>query len=440
MKLEHPGLVEVPAADYHAHPALGHSALIKLLRSPAHYLHYRSEPGKDTPAKAFGTAFHAAVLEPGLFAAEYAVIDPMLLEGTLQSLDDYKAAADALGVKYGALGKDELKTAIKAAEGSAVLRFKDDVQAEMAALTQERLTGTLTTASEIKTAAESLGIAAAKMSKDELKTAIKAAEGGAEFKFKDDVQAEMAALTQERLVGTLQSLDDYKYVADVLCVKYDALNKDELKAAIKVADTSGQYCFREDEFARIYAGKNLLSAEDAEKISTIQRNVLLHARAKEMLTSPGEAELSGFWSDLATGVECKFRIDKLVQLGNTPVAMLDVKTTRDASSDGFAKACATYGYDVQAAYYIDGAKAVLGLELPFYFLAVENEAPHAVALYRASPEMIEAGRKKVRAGLMLMQYCRSTGNWPSYQPNGEEEQISLPAWANRQADDYDMED
>jgi len=439
MKLEHPGLVEMPAADYHANPALGHSALIKLLRSPVHYVHYRSVPGKDTPAKLFGTAFHTAVLEPERFAHEYAVVDPSSLEGTLHSLDDYKAAADALGVKYGALSKDELKVAIKAAEGSAVLRFKDDVQAEMAALTQERLVGTLATANEVKVAAESLGIAAAKMSKDELKAAIKAAEGGTEFRFKDDVQAEMAALTQERLDGALHSLDDYKYVADVLCVKYDALNKDELKVAIQAADAAGQFRFREEEFDRIYAGKQLLSAEDAEKISMIQRNLLAHMRAGEMLMAPGDAELSGFWADFATGVECKFRIDKLCMAGSIPWAMLDVKTTRDASSDGFAKACATYGYDVQAAYYTDGAKAALGLELPFYFLAVENEAPHAVALYRASPEMIEAGRKKVRAGLMLMQYCQSTGNWPSYQPNGEEEMISLPAWANRQADDYDME-
>lgn len=319
MKLEHPGLVEMPADEYHAHPALGHSALIKLLRSPAHYLQYRSEPGKDTPAKAFGTAFHSAVLEPALFAAEYAVVDLSLLDGTLQSMDDYRTAAEALGIKPG------------------------------------------------------------------------------------------------------------------------KLRKDDLKVAIQMADDGQSFRFREDEYDRLYGDKQVLSPDDAEKIRTIQLNASAHLRANEMLRSPGDSEMSGFWTDQPTGVECKLRIDKLCMAGSIPWAMLDVKTTRDASSDGFAKACATYGYDVQAAYYTDGAKAILGLELPFYFLAVENEAPHAVALYRASPEMIEAGRKKVRAGLMLMQYCQSTGNWPSYQPNGEEELISLPAWANRQADDYDLE-
>lgn len=320
MKLEHPGLVAMPEAEYHAHPALGHTALLKLLRSPAHYLHYRSEPDKDTPSKFFGTAFHKAVLEPARFAQEYAVVDQSLLEGTLQSMDDYRAAAEALGIKPGKLRKDDLKT------------------------------------------------------------------------------------------------------------------------AIKMADTGLDYRFREDEYERLYGDKQVLSPEDAEKIRIIQANVSAHLRANEMLRAPGDTELSGFWSDASFGVECKLRIDKLCMAGAIPWALLDVKTTRDASADGFARACATYGYDVQAAYYTDGAKAILGLELPFYFLAVENEAPHAVALYRACPEMIEAGRKKVRAGLMLMRYCQTTGSWPSYQPNGEEEVISLPAWASRQADEYDLED
>jgi len=72
---------------------------------------------------------------------------------------------------------------------------------------------------------------------------------------------------------------------------------------------------------------------------------------------------------------------------------------------------------------------VTGMELPFLFVAVEKDAPHAVAVYRADPDVIEIGRKKYRAALQLLKWCQATGNWPAYQPGGEIELISLPRWA-----------
>lgn len=67
---------DMPAADYHAHPAVSKSVLDKIARSPLHARAYldgvRDEP---TAAMQFGTALHAAVLEPLRFANEYAVFD-----------------------------------------------------------------------------------------------------------------------------------------------------------------------------------------------------------------------------------------------------------------------------------------------------------------------------------------------------------------------------
>ena len=61
--------------------------------------------------------------------------------------------------------------------------------------------------------------------------------------------------------------------------------------------------------------------------------------------------------------------------------------------------------------------------------AVEKEAPYAVAAYKASDEVIEVGRAKYRGALQLLQWCRTRGSWPGYQPNGEIETINLPRWA-----------
>lgn len=63
----------LPAAEYHAHPAVSKSVLDKIARSPLHARAYldgqRDEP---TSAMQFGTALHSAILEPDIFARQYA--------------------------------------------------------------------------------------------------------------------------------------------------------------------------------------------------------------------------------------------------------------------------------------------------------------------------------------------------------------------------------
>ena len=319
MKLMHPGLLEMPATDYHAHKALGHSSLLKLLRSPAHYQEYINTTHEASAAQAFGTAVHAAILEPAVFEGEYVVFDEAQLVGTLQSVDDYKAAADALGIKVGKMKKDDLKVAIKA------------------------------------------------------------------------------------------------------------------------TDTESKFKFRDDAIAELYAGKIVLDIDQMASIQAIKRNISNHAGASLRLAR-GHAELSGFWIDQETGVECKIRPDFLVlDSEGSIVAILDVKTTRDASMSGFVKSVVNFGYDVQAAYYTDGLKQIIGREVPFLFLAIENDGPHSVALYRADSEMLEAGRKKYRAGLLTKKWCEDNQVWPGYQSGDEEELISLPRWAVAGAAAYDIE-
>lgn len=439
------GLLEMPAADYHANEAVGRSQLSTILCSPAHYRESKEGVRKETKAFGFGTAVHAAVLEPDMYAKEYATFDESLLEGTLVSMDDYKTAASNLGVRFEAMNKEELKAAIKAADEKAVFKFKDEVQAEMAALTQERLVGALASLDDLKAAAESLGIVIAKMKKDDLKAAIKAADTESKFTFKEDVQAEMAALTQERLMSTLSSLDDYKNAAAMLSIGFDPLNKEELKAAIIRADIAGSYLFREDKIVALYGDKTVLSADDGLAIESIKKSVLEHSGAQLMLES-GYAELSAFWTDPDTGIECKCRPDWLIKdlFGNI-VGIADVKTTEDASPDGFSKSIAKYGYDLQAAYYSDGVKAVIGKAIPFYFIAIEKKAPYAVSVYRADDAMIEAGRNSTRgykAALAILAWCRENDNYPSYQgfvqyKNLEQiETIGLPRWAANSAESF----
>jgi hypothetical protein len=274
MKMENIGLLSMPAGQYHAHPAVGHSGLVRIMRSPAHYREYVANPPEPTPAMLFGTAVHTAILEPENFARDY-----------------------------------------------------------------------------------------------------------------------------------------------VVAPKFDRRTK-EGKVAAEVWEAEN-------------AGKTPLTAEQMEAINKMVESIRAHAGAARLLSN-GLAEISGFWVDQETGIECKCRPDFMVVAEDRPeelVAIIDVKTCTDASIEGFSRAIATLGYDVQAAFYTDGIKALIGRTLPFYFIAVEKDAPYAVACYKASDEVIEVGRAKYRAALQLLKWCRDNDQWPAYQPNGEIEEINLPRWA-----------
>ena len=111
------GLLSMSAEAYHGNKdAVGHSSLVRIMRSPAHFQEYVTNPPEPSAAMAFGTAVHSAVLEPAAFASEYAVFDESQLDGSLQSLDDFKTAASELGIKVGKMKKEEIKDAIKAAD------------------------------------------------------------------------------------------------------------------------------------------------------------------------------------------------------------------------------------------------------------------------------------------------------------------------------------
>lgn len=304
------GFAELSAAEYHANTeAIGHSSLVKILTTPAHYKEYRDNPPEPKAAMEFGTAFHSLLLEPESFVNEYAVINESDLQGTLVSLDDYKTAAAALGITVGKMKKDELKDAVAA--------FKDP-----------------------------------------------------------------------------------------------------------------RFQSREERIADLYGGKVLLEPAEMHALESMCSNARAH-RGIANLLAHGRSEVSGFWVDEETGILCKLRLDWLSEDPHgRPVAIADAKKARDAGSRGFSNAIGDYGYDIQAAFYTDGMKALTGWTLPFYFIPVEDKAPFAACCYKASDAMIETGRAKYRAALQMLKWCRENDMWPSYQPHGEIEEIDLPRWAS----------
>lgn len=170
------------------------------------------------------------------------------------------------------------------------------------------------------------------------------------------------------------------------------------------------------------SAKEPLAEADFQQVCRIRDSVTADSRAAELLDGPvDDSEVSFRWTDPSTSIGCKGRVDVL---GDNFI--VDLKTTTNASPKAFAAQAWKLGYHIQAAYYLDGARAE-GLDASkFYFVAVETSAPYAVQVYEASPEFIDEGRKQYLELLQKLVVCRESKCWPAY--GSEIEQLMPPAW------------
>lgn len=183
--------------------------------------------------------------------------------------------------------------------------------------------------------------------------------------------------------------------------------------------------FKEFEIAN--ANKKILTAEQAAIIEGIALNAMRHQSASALLRA-GLVEHTIIWQDEETGIWLKIRPDCLSVDFETGIC-LDVKSTEDAAPEAFAKSCVNYDYDVQAALYLEGLRAVFKRDFDFCFFPTEKKEPYGVALYGASDDMLRRGARRVRQALRLLKQCRDSNEWPSYQPDGGYEVLEWPRWA-----------
>jgi exodeoxyribonuclease VIII len=186
-----------------------------------------------------------------------------------------------------------------------------------------------------------------------------------------------------------------------------------------------------DEFAKIYdvtdlrkntkAYKEMLSENprkiylnnsDWRSIQEIKRRFAQNREATELLEfcSKRETEVKRE----IQGVPFRGFVDAM-----SKDVIIDIKTTQDASEEGFSKSVYNFSYHLQAAIY----KELTGAS-EFYIIAVENTAPHNICIYRLSQDALDSGYSMMSKGI------DSFKNW-----NGEETGyvndgiLNLPRWA-----------
>lgn len=192
-------------------------------------------------------------------------------------------------------------------------------------------------------------------------------------------------------------------------------------------------------FKEANVGRELLREKEHDHCLAIQRAVRADATAAKYLAG-GRGEVSMFWTHKVQAIgglsgyemKCKGRIDFEAELP----AIVDLKTTRDASPEGFSREAWNYRYHTQAAYYVDGYEAITSNRLPYIIVAVESAAPYVVQVYRVPDAILDLGREEYRDLLDRLNFCLSNSKWPGYA-DGELE-LTLPRWAAPTGADEDI--
>lgn len=183
------------------------------------------------------------------------------------------------------------------------------------------------------------------------------------------------------------------------------------------------------EALAVSKGCGILTEDQWDTAQAIANAATLDEHAARYLRG-GRAEVTMIWKDEATGILCKGRPD-FGSAGSG--ALADLKTTRDASPEGFARLAWNLDYMGQASFYRDGRKALTGEAGPYAIVAVESTKPHAVQVFLMSEEMLDAGRDLYRGHLERLAWCRKEGRWPAYADGPLE--LGFPRWARPNGDE-----
>lgn len=171
-------------------------------------------------------------------------------------------------------------------------------------------------------------------------------------------------------------------------------------------------------------GLEVLDEADRQLAQVCAESVRAHGPAAKLLAG-GAAEQKIEWTDAATDIACRGRIDYL-----RADLLVDLKSTRRETLRDIAGDAARHLYHGQLAWYHDGAVAA-GLlpadALGPMMIAVETVEPYDVAVLRLSVSAYQAGQILYRDLIRRYSQCVAADWWPGIAPDIEV--LDLPRWA-----------
>ena len=212
----------------------------------------------------------------------------------------------------------------------------------------------------------------------------------------------------------------------IVSPKFDRRTKDGKEAYAKFMEESN--------------GKEVIDEELYQTILDMKEELYRTPYVKKLIA--GEHEKSFFWTDEKTGIKCKCRPDSVGKLGEQHI-LIDLKTCNNAETSAFIKDAMKFGYDIQAAHYIEGMKAMTGHDYKFVFICQEKTEPYLCNILEADEYFIRSGYELRDELLRTYKKCIELDEYPGYMGFAEDKtyinSLTVPNWMRNSMDSEESE-
>lgn len=183
---------------------------------------------------------------------------------------------------------------------------------------------------------------------------------------------------------------------------------------------------KENWYASLPPNAQLASAKQKESAEAMKEAIMRHEAARKILDAVSDTEVTILFN--RENVECKARLDAIAP---SLRAVVDIKTTQDASPLEYFRSVYKWSYHTQGEFYLEAINiAQDAVEYAqFIHIAVESTFKQ-VAVYAFPPELLSYAERINTQRLERVYNCTLTNYWPSY-PNTISE-LTVPAWAYQQ--------
>lgn len=212
----------------------------------------------------------------------------------------------------------------------------------------------------------------------------------------------------------------------------------KLKEKVLIVDAA-DWRTKDAKAARADAQKNGMTAILAHQMEAIHE-ARAAFQANEFVSNAfknGQAEQSLFWLHPTLRIWCRARPDFI---SDARTHLCDHKATADANPENFGRHAFQMNYHRRAAWYLQGAREVFGVDFQHYwFTNQETKPPYLMSVVELDMSALEAGRLENERAARLFAKCLERNDWYGYRHKDQPDrdlafQVGLPNWAYMQID------